>query len=43
MLFRSSHDLKVMLPDTIDKELSDFIERWGKTHPYDIRSKTGTP
>jgi DnaJ-class molecular chaperone len=35
--------LKVVLPDTIDKELSDFIERWGKTHPYDVRGKTGIP
>ncbi len=35
--------LKVMLPDAIDKELSDFIESWGKTHPYDVRRKAGTP
>jgi DnaJ-class molecular chaperone len=33
--------LKVVLPDTIDKELNDFMERWGKTHPYDVRSKAG--
>jgi DnaJ-class molecular chaperone len=33
--------LKVVLPDIIDKELSDFMERWGKAHPYDVRSKAG--
>ncbi len=33
--------LKVVLPDIIDKELSDFVERWGKAHPYDVRVKAG--
>jgi DnaJ-class molecular chaperone len=34
--------LKVVLPDTIDKELSDFMERWSKSHPYDVRGMAGT-
>jgi DnaJ-class molecular chaperone len=34
--------LKVVLPDTIDKELSDFMERWSRSHPYDVRGKAGT-
>ena len=34
--------LKVVLPDTIDRELSDFMERWSKSHPYDVRGKAGT-
>lgn len=34
--------LKVVLPDTIDKELSDFMERWSKSHPYDVRRMAGT-
>jgi DnaJ-class molecular chaperone len=33
--------LKVMLPETIDSELNEFIERWAKTHPYDARRKAG--
>jgi len=33
--------LKVMLPDQADPELKEFVERWGKTHAYDPRSKAG--
>jgi DnaJ-class molecular chaperone len=33
--------LKVVLPDQVDPELKEFIERWGKTHAYDPRSKAG--
>ena len=33
--------LRVVLPDQVDPELKEFIERWGKTHPYDPRSKAG--
>lgn len=31
--------LKVALPDTIDDELSAFMETWRKTHRYDPRAK----
>jgi DnaJ-class molecular chaperone len=33
--------LSVQLPDTIDEELSGFVERWAKDHPYDVRRKLG--
>jgi len=33
--------LKVVLPDVIDRELGEFMERWGRTHPYDVRGKKG--
>ena len=33
--------LKVVLPDTIDRKLNDFMERWAKSHPYDVRGKAG--
>ena len=33
--------LTLALPDTIDKELADFMERWGKTRPNDVRGKAG--
>lgn len=33
--------LTVMLPDKIDPELSAFVEKWAKTHDYDVRKKAG--
>lgn len=33
--------LKISLPDAPDKELSDWVERWGKKHDYDPRKKMG--
>jgi len=33
--------LKVTLPERPDKELKDFVERWGKDHGYDPRRKAG--
>lgn len=33
--------LKVELPDKPDTELKDFVERWGKSHAYDPRRKSG--
>ncbi len=33
--------LKVALPDKLDRELKDFIERWAKDHDYDPRRKAG--
>jgi DnaJ-class molecular chaperone len=33
--------LRVVLPDPPDAELTDFLERWGPTHRYDVRSKPG--
>jgi len=33
--------MTVVLPETIDDELRDFIERWGGNHPYDPRRKAG--
>jgi DnaJ-class molecular chaperone len=33
--------LRVVLPDQVDPELKEFIERWSKTHGYDPRSKAG--
>jgi len=34
--------LRVVLPDLVDSELKEFIERWSAAHPYDVRSKAGT-
>jgi hypothetical protein len=31
--------LKVVLPNAIDKELRDFLERWNLSHAYDVRGK----
>lgn len=33
--------LTVMLPEKIDAELTQFLERWGPTHPYNVRAKLG--
>ena len=33
--------LVVMLPDAIDNELKEFMERWGRTKSYDVRRKAG--
>jgi DnaJ-class molecular chaperone len=33
--------LRVMLPDSPNDELRNFVETWSETHPYDPRSKTG--
>ena len=33
--------LKVVLPEVVDSELGEFMERWGRTHPYDVRGKKG--
>ncbi len=33
--------LKVALPDSPDEELTSFVERWAKDHPYDVRRKAG--
>jgi DnaJ-class molecular chaperone len=33
--------LKVVLPEVIDRELGEFMERWGRSHPYDVRGKKG--
>ena len=35
--------LRVVLPDPPDPELAQFLERWTERHPYDVRSKLGTP
>ena len=34
--------LRVTLPETPDPALTEFIERWAKTHAYDPRVKLGT-
>ena len=31
--------LKVVLPSTIDKGLHDFLERWNRSHAYDVKGK----
>ena len=31
--------LRVVLPDPPDAELTQFLERWGAKHPYDVRGK----
>lgn len=33
--------LKLVLPEKPDRELSDFVESWGKSHDYDPRRKAG--
>ena len=33
--------IKVVLPEVIDRELGEFMERWGSTHPYDVRGRKG--
>lgn len=33
--------LTVMLPEKIDPDLAAFIEKWAKTHDYDVRKKAG--
>jgi DnaJ-class molecular chaperone len=33
--------LRVVLPEGGDPELAEFVERWGPTHPYDVRGKAG--
>jgi DnaJ-class molecular chaperone len=33
--------VKVVLPEAPDKELKEFLEGWGKAHPYDVRKKEG--
>jgi DnaJ-class molecular chaperone len=33
--------LTVVLPEKIDTELAQFLERWGPTHPYNVRGKLG--
>ncbi len=30
--------LKIMLPQTIDPDLADFLQRWSAIHPYDPRT-----
>ncbi|MGH6960256.1 MAG: DnaJ C-terminal domain-containing protein, partial [Dongiaceae bacterium] len=32
--------LKLMLPDEIDREFSEFLEQWSRRHPYDARGGT---
>lgn len=31
--------LAIMLPETIDTDLANFIERWAGAHPYEVRTK----
>jgi DnaJ-class molecular chaperone len=33
--------LRIALPDHIDSELLEFVQRWGARHPYDPRAKLG--
>jgi DnaJ-class molecular chaperone len=33
--------LTVVLPEKTDAELTQFLERWGPTHPYNVRAKLG--
>lgn len=33
--------LRIALPDHIDSELLEFVQRWGARHPYDPRVKMG--
>ena len=32
---------QIMLPEQPDRELTEFAERWGREHPYDVRAKAG--
>jgi len=34
-------ELKVVLPEAPDDELREFLESWGRRHPYDPRHDTG--
>lgn len=33
--------LRVVLPDSPDSDLTEFLERWSKSHDYDVRRKAG--
>jgi len=33
--------LTVLLPERVDNELVQFLEKWGPTHPYNVRAKLG--
>lgn len=33
--------LRVVLPEGGERELAEFVERWGPAHPYDPRGKAG--
>ena len=33
--------LTVVLPDKVDAELAQFLEKWGPLHPYNVRAKLG--
>ncbi len=33
--------LSVMLPDSIDSDLADFLRGWAERHPYDLRTRLG--
>ncbi|MDP9127041.1 MAG: DnaJ domain-containing protein [Pseudomonadota bacterium] len=33
--------IKIMLPDTVPADLSDWVEKWAKKHAYDPRQKLG--
>ncbi|WP_445681611.1 DnaJ C-terminal domain-containing protein [Radicibacter daui] len=33
--------LTVVLPQTVDDELAQFVEKWAKDHEYDVRKKAG--
>ncbi len=33
--------LKVMLPDKPDAELQEFLNKWARSHDYDVRGKAG--
>ena len=35
--------LKVVLPDRADPELTDFLEKWARRHPYTVRRGTDQP
>jgi DnaJ-class molecular chaperone len=35
--------LKVVLPDRADPELTDFLEKWSRRHPYTVRRGTDQP
>jgi len=35
--------LKVVLPDRADPELTDFLEKWARRHPYAVRRGTDQP
>jgi DnaJ-class molecular chaperone len=33
--------LEIMLPEEPDQELEGLIEKWARTHSYDVRGKRG--